>query len=267
MVTPPMAVASTPISSSPTTPTTSPPVSPLLHHPPSPYAAIPPSPYANIPPSPYANFSPTPYATANVPPSPYPPTTQRDQTPLPPAKPAVEPQSVSPLPDSNPHLNSIKTQPPQPKAEASSQVSNSETCESVIQGDGFFFFSKFNNKQVILQCKQLDKHWLNTSVSSTKLWLRGTVIDNSLKEKLIKSLKFNQWCVKMVQNLSSLLTFSTPLFQVQSGKDSGPRRKAPGIPVNKDTPATNLGKHELSVTKSEWRGLHRMSLFFMFLWF
>ncbi|XP_056890902.1 unconventional myosin-XV [Takifugu flavidus] len=154
MVMPPMAVASTPISSSPTTPTTSPPVSPLLHHPPSPYAAIPTSPYANIPPSPYANFSPTPYTTANVPPSPYPPTTQREQTPLPPevqppAEPAAEPQSVSPLPDSNPHLSSIKTQPTQPKAEASSQV--------------------------------------------------------------------------------------------QSGKDSGPRRKAPGIPVNKDTPATKLG--------------------------
>lgn len=185
MVLPPMAVASTPISSSPTTPTTSPPVSPLLHHPPSPYAAIPPSPYANIPPSPYANFSPTPYATANVPPSPYPPTTQREQTPLPPevqppAEPAVEPQSVSPLPDSNPHLSSIKTQPTQPKAEASGQVSNSETSESVIQGD---VFSKFNNQQVKLQCKQLDKHWLNISASSTKHRLRGTVTDNNLKEK------------------------------------------------------------------------------------
>lgn len=66
----------------------------------------------------------------------------------------------------------------------------------------------------------------------------------------------------MVQNLSSLLTFSAPsLFQVQSGKDSGLRRKAPGIPVNKDTPATKLGKHEVSVTKSERGGLHRMSFF------
>lgn len=57
------------------------------------------------------------------------------------------------------------------------------------------------------------------------------------------------------------------LFQVQSGKDSGPRRKAPGIPVNKDTAATKLGKHEVSVTKSERRGLHRMSFFLCFFGF
>lgn len=132
-----MAVASSPISSPPTSPITSPPVSPRLHHPPSPYAAIPPSPYANIPPSPYANFSPTTYATANIPPSPYPPTAQREQMPLqselqPPAEPAVQPQSVAPLPDSNSHPSSIKTEPTQPKAQAATQVSNSETCESVI---------------------------------------------------------------------------------------------------------------------------------------
>lgn len=81
-------------------------------------------------------------------------------------------------------------------------------------------------------------------------------------------MKLTQWCVKMVQNLSSLLTFSAPsLSHVQSGKDSGPRRKAPGIPVNKDTPATKLGKHEVSVTKSERRGLHRMSFFWCFFGF
>lgn len=139
---PAMAVASSPISSPPTSPITSPPVSLHLHHPPSPYAAIPPSPYANIPPSPYANFSPTPYATANIPPSPYPPAVQREQTPLqpelrPPAEPAVQPQSVSALPDSNPHLSSIKTEPTHPNAQAAPQVSKSETCESVVQ-DGFY---------------------------------------------------------------------------------------------------------------------------------
>lgn len=53
-------------------------------------------------------------------------------------------------------------------------------------------------------------------------------------------------------------------FQVQSGKDSGPRRKAPGIPVNKDTPATKLGKQEVSVTKSELRGHQRMSWSFFY---
>lgn len=166
-----MAAASTPISSSPTSPITSPPVSPHLHHPPSPYAAIPPSPYANIPPSPYANFSPTPYATANVPPSPYPPTTQQEQTPLqpefqPPAEPAVQPQSVSPLPDSNPHPSTIKTEPTQPKAKASSQVSNSETCESVIQGDVIEIRQQSGN--ITMQ-----NNWTNTlinkSVQNTKI--------------------------------------------------------------------------------------------------
>lgn len=49
------------------------------------------------------------------------------------------------------------------------------------------------------------------------------------------------------------------VFQVQSGKDSGPRRKAPGVPVNKDKPATKLGRQEVSVTKPELRGLYRMS--------
>lgn len=55
------------------------------------------------------------------------------------------------------------------------------------------------------------------------------------------------------------------VFQVQSGKDSGPRRKAPGVPVNKDTPATKLGKQE--VTQSELRGLYRMSFFKVFFCF
>lgn len=54
---------------------------------------------------------------------------------------------------------------------------------------------------------------------------------------------------------------ASSVFQVQSGKDSGPRRKAPGVPVNKDTPATKLGKQEVSVTKPELRGLYRMSFF------
>lgn len=174
MVLPPTAVGSTPISSSPTSPATSPPVSPLLHHPPSPYAAIPPSPYANIPPSPYANFSPTPYATASVPPSPYPPTTQQEQTPLPPevqppAEPVVEPQSVSPLPDSNSHPSSIKTEPAQPKAKASSQVSNSETRESVIQGDIFEIQQQTGNIT-----KQTTRHnRFNKSASSTKIRPKG----------------------------------------------------------------------------------------------
>lgn len=128
---PSLAIASSPISSPPTSPITSPPASP--RHPPSPYAAIPLSPYTNIPPSPYANFSPTPYASANFPPSPYPSTAQREQMPLqpelqPPAEPAVQHLSVSPIPDSNPHLSSIKTEPTKFNAQEATQVSDSETC-------------------------------------------------------------------------------------------------------------------------------------------
>lgn len=45
------------------------------------------------------------------------------------------------------------------------------------------------------------------------------------------------------------------LFHVQSGKGSGPRRKAPGIPVNKDTAATKLGKPLwLSITSENFKG-------------
>uniref|UniRef100_H3C0T6 Myosin XVA n=1 Tax=Tetraodon nigroviridis TaxID=99883 RepID=H3C0T6_TETNG len=71
--------------------------------------------------------NPTPYATANIPPSPYPPAAQREQTPLqpeaqPPAEPAVQPQPVSPLPDSKPHPSSVKTEPTQPKAQAATRV-------------------------------------------------------------------------------------------------------------------------------------------------
>ncbi|XP_041789609.1 unconventional myosin-XV-like [Chelmon rostratus] len=148
-----MAIVSSPVTSPPTSPITSPPMSPLLHHPPSPYAptspyaVIPPSPYANIPPSPYANFSPTPYAAASIPPSPYPPTAQQEQTPSPPqAQPPAEPsaQPRAPRPDPNLQPSSTKKESRQPKA---------STAE-----------------------------------------------------------------------------------QVQSGKDSFPRRKAPGVPVNKDTP-------------------------------
>lgn len=32
------------------------------------------------------------------------------------------------------------------------------------------------------------------------------------------------------------------LFKVQSGKDSDPRRTAPGVPVNKDTTVIKLGE-------------------------
>lgn len=43
------------------------------------------------------------------------------------------------------------------------------------------------------------------------------------------------------------------IFQVQSGEDSVPRRKAPGVPVNKDTPVRKFGKRENQegVTKQE----------------
>ncbi|XP_022593788.1 unconventional myosin-XV-like [Seriola dumerili] len=151
------------MSSPPTSPITSPPMSPLLHHPPSPYApaspytVIPPSPYANIPPSPYANFTPTPYAAADIPPSPYPPTAQPEQTPSQPqAQPPTElqtqpqaqpqPQATHPIPKPQPSsAKTNKTEPAQPKA--------------------------------------------------------------------------------------------NPAAQVQSGKDSVPRRKAPGVPIDKDKPA------------------------------
>lgn len=156
-----MAGASSPISSSPTSPITSPPVSPRLHHPPSPYAAIPPSPYANIPPSPYANFSPTPYATANIPPSPYPPPAQREPERQPPAEPAVQPQS-----DSNPHPGSIKTEPTQPKAQAATRVSNSETCESVIQ-DAIIEIQQQTGNITMQTTGQM--HWFNKSMWHTKI--------------------------------------------------------------------------------------------------
>ncbi|AWP05297.1 putative unconventional myosin-XV-like [Scophthalmus maximus] len=94
-----MAMVGSPVSSPPISPITSPPSSPLPHHPlspyaTSPYAVIPPSPYANIPPSPYANFTPTPYAASGIPPSPYLPTAQQEQTP--PRR--VAPVVTSPLP-------------------------------------------------------------------------------------------------------------------------------------------------------------------------
>lgn len=183
---PPMALASSAISSPPTSPITSPPVSPRLHHPPSPYAALPPSPYANIPPSPYANFSPTPYATANIPPSPYPPTAQREQTPLqpelqPPAEPAVQLQSVSPLPDSNPHPRSIKTEPTQPKAQEATQVSNSETCASVIQDDIIEIQQQTGN--ITMQTTG-QIHWLNKNMWHTKIRQEGVSYWKEFKRKV-----------------------------------------------------------------------------------
>ncbi|KAM9857023.1 unconventional myosin-XV [Aulostomus maculatus] len=121
-------MVSSPVSSPPTSPITSPPMSPLPQHPPSPYAptspysVIPPSPYDNIPPSPYANFTPTPYAAANLPLSPYPPTTQQEPTPTqPPAQPEAS------RPDSNPRTSSTKTNKSdstQPAANRPAQVSN-----------------------------------------------------------------------------------------------------------------------------------------------
>ncbi|CAK6980016.1 unconventional myosin-XV [Scomber scombrus] len=158
-----MAMVSSPVTSPPTSPITSPPMSPLLHHPLSPYApassyaVIPPSPYANIPPSPYANFTPTPYAAASIPPSPYPPSTQHEQTPLqPPAQPRAEPQSQP----------EAQARPQAPRPDPKPQISSNKT-----------------NKTESPQLK------------------------------------------------------AKPSAQAQSGKDSVPRRKAPGVPINKDKPA------------------------------
>ncbi|XP_015244993.1 PREDICTED: unconventional myosin-XV-like [Cyprinodon variegatus] len=130
-----MAIVTSPVSSPPTSPITSPPMSPVPHHHPSsyalssPYAVIPPSPYANFPPSPYANFTPTPYAAAVLPPSPYNPSTQRDQTlsqanTQPPADPPTDPQ-----PQRQPqaarrdhHLSSSKAEPTQPTFKPAAQT-------------------------------------------------------------------------------------------------------------------------------------------------
>ncbi|KAK1886356.1 Unconventional myosin-XV, partial [Dissostichus eleginoides] len=120
------------MTSPPTSPITSPPMSPILTHPPSPYApaspygSIPPSPYANIPPSPYANFTPTPYGAADIQHRhPYSPPSRHEQTPShPPADPRTRPEARP-----QPQTYSSKTEPTQPQANASSRVSNSETCE------------------------------------------------------------------------------------------------------------------------------------------
>lgn len=57
-------------------------------------------------------------------------------------------------------------------------------------------------------------------------------------------------CCEFVLNLNKSqekyvqILFPRLLFQVQSGKDSVPRRKAPGIPVNRDTPVRKCGKNQ-----------------------
>lgn len=54
--------------------------------------------------------------------------------------------------------------------------------------------------------------------------------------------------------------FSLWPFQVQSGKDSVPRRKAPGIPVNKDTPVRKFGKRGRRRRKQRASDKQRRSL-------
>ncbi|XP_047189847.1 unconventional myosin-XV [Scophthalmus maximus] len=120
-----MAMVGSPVSSPPISPITSPPSSPLPHHPlspyaTSPYAVIPPSPYANIPPSPYANFTPTPYAASGIPPSPYLPTAQQEQTP---PRPGAQPQPRATGPRPQPSsTNTDPTEPAQPKANPAAQA-------------------------------------------------------------------------------------------------------------------------------------------------
>ncbi|KAF0037130.1 hypothetical protein F2P81_010004 [Scophthalmus maximus] len=134
-----MAMVGSPVSSPPISPITSPPSSPLPHHPlspyaTSPYAVIPPSPYANIPPSPYANFTPTPYAASGIPPSPYLPTAQQEQTP---PRPGAQPQPRATGPRPQPSsTNTDPTEPAQPKANPAAQAQSGKDSDPQRKAPG-----------------------------------------------------------------------------------------------------------------------------------
>uniref|UniRef100_A0A8D3BS95 Myosin XVAb n=1 Tax=Scophthalmus maximus TaxID=52904 RepID=A0A8D3BS95_SCOMX len=190
-----MAMVGSPVSSPPISPITSPPSSPLPHHPlspyaTSPYAVIPPSPYANIPPSPYANFTPTPYAASGIPPSPYLPTAQQEQTP---PRPGAQPQPRATGPRPQPSsTNTDPTEPAQPKANPAAQVSNSETCGRTVQISRELPVET-ESIQTQLHQRTNEEHYTYTNVP-WRLYLRKEVFHpkDSFNNPLVLDLIFKQ---------------------------------------------------------------------------
>lgn len=88
--------------------------------------------------------------------------------------------------------------------------------------------------------------WGTIHIFIDRVWFKfNKLMASVLTVKWEFVLNLNKSQEKYVQSLECKLPFlSWLLFQVQSGKDSVPRRKAPGIPVNKDTPVRKFGKNQ-----------------------